>query len=262
MLPPPHGSNSYLSFISSRMWTAALTAGMQTFWTPDEPEDVLTQLEVYGMCSEQEFTLVKRKLENLPGVSAIRVNLLQRQVLVTHEESLEPARIVRTLNWALLDARIVDTTGGGSSRQSRVSSVGATGGLPQDTLEQAGLAHAALSQASLLEQSARAQLAGLVGGSSGISLEDERSETQSQSSEGLTREELTGLSRLKWTAEEDAALLEHVKEQGAQSWSVLANKLPGRLGKQCRERCVPAPRLPTRPPSSPSLLLARTRRLE
>merc|ERR1719469_1404903 len=41
-----------------------------------------------------------------------------RQVSVTHEESLEPVRLVRTLNWALLDARIVDKAGGGPLLQT------------------------------------------------------------------------------------------------------------------------------------------------
>ncbi|EGR32388.1 myb-like DNA-binding domain protein [Ichthyophthirius multifiliis] len=39
-----------------------------------------------------------------------------------------------------------------------------------------------------------------------------------------------------WTKEEDQILSELVIEQGPQKWSQIAKSLPGRIGKQCRER--------------------------
>ena len=39
-----------------------------------------------------------------------------------------------------------------------------------------------------------------------------------------------------WTLEEDQRLFTLVNDHGAQSWSVIAAKFPGRVGKQCRER--------------------------
>jgi len=39
-----------------------------------------------------------------------------------------------------------------------------------------------------------------------------------------------------WTAEEDTTVLQLVEEFGAKKWSLIASKLPGRIGKQCRER--------------------------
>jgi len=39
-----------------------------------------------------------------------------------------------------------------------------------------------------------------------------------------------------WTEEEDAKVVELVKEHGPKKWSVIAGHLPGRIGKQCRER--------------------------
>ena len=39
-----------------------------------------------------------------------------------------------------------------------------------------------------------------------------------------------------WTAEEDAKVVDLVSTHGAKKWSVIANCLPGRIGKQCRER--------------------------
>ena len=39
-----------------------------------------------------------------------------------------------------------------------------------------------------------------------------------------------------WQAEEDAALHRLVKEFGPKKWSIIASHLPGRIGKQCRER--------------------------
>ena len=39
-----------------------------------------------------------------------------------------------------------------------------------------------------------------------------------------------------WTMEEDDNLMQLVRDYGPQSWSVIADKLPGRVGKQCRER--------------------------
>jgi hypothetical protein len=39
-----------------------------------------------------------------------------------------------------------------------------------------------------------------------------------------------------WTPAEDAQLLALVTEHGPTSWSEIAKSLPGRIGKQCRER--------------------------
>jgi len=39
-----------------------------------------------------------------------------------------------------------------------------------------------------------------------------------------------------WTAAEDATVERLVAELGAKKWSVIAQHLPGRIGKQCRER--------------------------
>lgn len=39
-----------------------------------------------------------------------------------------------------------------------------------------------------------------------------------------------------WTREEDEIIIEFVREHGVKNWTKLAEKLPGRIGKQCRER--------------------------
>ena len=39
-----------------------------------------------------------------------------------------------------------------------------------------------------------------------------------------------------WTAEEDLLVTELVKINGPQKWTYIAGHLPGRIGKQCRER--------------------------
>jgi hypothetical protein len=39
-----------------------------------------------------------------------------------------------------------------------------------------------------------------------------------------------------WTAEEDKKVLDLVEQYGAKKWSLIASQLPGRIGKQCRER--------------------------
>jgi hypothetical protein len=41
-----------------------------------------------------------------------------------------------------------------------------------------------------------------------------------------------------WTAAEDAAITEWIASHGPRNWSSLAATLPGRLGKQCRERWI------------------------
>jgi hypothetical protein len=41
-----------------------------------------------------------------------------------------------------------------------------------------------------------------------------------------------------WTAAEDAAITDWIASHGARNWSSLATTLPGRLGKQCRERWI------------------------
>ena len=37
--------------------------------------------------------------------------------------------------------------------------------------------------------------------------------------------------------QEDAKIIELVGQLGAKRWSMIARELPGRIGKQCRERC-------------------------
>ncbi|XP_049387074.1 transcription factor MYB3R-2-like [Solanum stenotomum] len=39
-----------------------------------------------------------------------------------------------------------------------------------------------------------------------------------------------------WTKEEDDLIIELVEKHGCKKWSAIANSLPGRIGKQCRER--------------------------
>ncbi len=45
-----------------------------------------------------------------------------------------------------------------------------------------------------------------------------------------------GLVKGSWTDEEDEIVRSMVAEFGLKSWSHIASKLKGRLGKQCRER--------------------------
>nr|POE89381.1 transcription factor myb98 [Quercus suber] len=40
----------------------------------------------------------------------------------------------------------------------------------------------------------------------------------------------------QWTVEEDRLLIQLVKQYGVRKWSYIAQMLPGRIGKQCRER--------------------------
>jgi myb proto-oncogene protein len=44
------------------------------------------------------------------------------------------------------------------------------------------------------------------------------------------------VSKGPWTREEDDILRQMVEEHGAKNWSAIAAALPGRIGKQCRER--------------------------
>jgi hypothetical protein len=41
---------------------------------------------------------------------------------------------------------------------------------------------------------------------------------------------------LDYLAQEDDRIMELVGKYGAKKWSVIAQNLPGRIGKQCRER--------------------------
>ena len=46
----------------------------------------------------------------------------------------------------------------------------------------------------------------------------------------------SGSHKNKWTASEDAALVDAVKKLGTKSWKDVSFLVPGRTGKQCRER--------------------------
>lgn len=43
-------------------------------------------------------------------------------------------------------------------------------------------------------------------------------------------------SKRPWSREENEKLMQLVKQYGAKRWSLIAMHLPGRVGKQCRER--------------------------
>eukprot|EP00177_Eucheuma_denticulatum_P002778 GFKZ01004993.1.p1 GENE.GFKZ01004993.1~~GFKZ01004993.1.p1 ORF type:complete len:1016 (+),score=123.03 GFKZ01004993.1:873-3920(+) len=45
-----------------------------------------------------------------------------------------------------------------------------------------------------------------------------------------------GLKKSPWTQQEDETITRLVAELGANKWSLIAKQLPGRIGKQCRER--------------------------
>lgn len=57
-------------------------------------------------------------------------------------------------------------------------------------------------------------------------------------SSGKANPPVGGNTRIKgpWTREEDELLAKLVKEFGPKKWSVIASHVPGRIGKQCRER--------------------------
>jgi myb proto-oncogene protein len=45
-----------------------------------------------------------------------------------------------------------------------------------------------------------------------------------------------GLQKGSWTQQEDETIMSHVATHGCKSWKKLSSLLPGRVGKQCRER--------------------------
>jgi len=51
-----------------------------------------------------------------------------------------------------------------------------------------------------------------------------------------TRRKADSNSKRPWTREENEKLMQLVKQYGAKRWSLIAMHLPGRVGKQCRER--------------------------
>ena len=46
------------------------------------------------------------------------------------------------------------------------------------------------------------------------------------------------LMKGSWTRQEDETIINYVKQHGTKSWTKLAELLPGRIGKQCRERWI------------------------
>lgn len=66
--------------------------------------------------------------------------------------------------------------------------------------------------------------------------EDDEDQEETKSS-GASTMDSNAVARVKgpWTIKEDARLKQFVKQYGKR-WSLVAEKLPGRIGKQCRER--------------------------
>ena len=143
----------------------------------------------------------------------------------------------------------LDSPGSVRTAQASASEPGVAGVRNLD-LSVIGLPHQ-LEQARLME-------AGGWGAAVGVNLEDERSESQPSEIDCVAREssphgdyddvdldELAaqqaegkghGVVKRAWTVDEDDSLLQLVQEHGPRRWSVIASQLPGRVGKQCRER--------------------------
>lgn len=62
--------------------------------------------------------------------------------------------------------------------------------------------------------------------------------TQQQVMERWTKVLDPNLTKGSWTGEEDQIIIDYVSEHGKKSWTKLAERLPGRIGKQCRERYI------------------------
>ena len=62
-------------------------------------------------------------------------------------------------------------------------------------------------------------------------------QTEEEEDDEMDERKFGPLSKKPWSAEENKMLVELVKKFGPKRWSVIANFLPGRVGKQCRERC-------------------------
>jgi hypothetical protein len=52
----------------------------------------------------------------------------------------------------------------------------------------------------------------------------------------LSRQTQPGLVKKPWSPEEDNLVVELVGKFGTKRWATIANKIPGRISKQCRER--------------------------
>ena len=69
--------------------------------------------------------------------------------------------------------------------------------------------------------------------------EEEEDECEGEGEEGMQQRKgcsKLGICKKSWTPAEDEILTEIVVKNGAQRWSSVASHLPGRMGKQCRER--------------------------
>ena len=143
----------------------------------------------------------------------------------------------------------LDSPGSVRTPQASTSEPGVSGMRNLD-LSVIGLPHQ-LEQAQLMEAGGWGPAVG-----EGVNLEDERSSSGPSEIDCVAREpngdyddvdldELAaqqaegkghGVVKRAWTLDEDDSLLQLVQEHGPRRWSVIASQLPGRVGKQCRER--------------------------
>ena len=65
--------------------------------------------------------------------------------------------------------------------------------------------------------------------------DDDDDDEQPPMRKGVSR---LGISKKAWTPAEDEILTAVVEKQGPSRWAMIAHHLPGRMGRQCRERCA------------------------
>ena len=73
-------------------------------------------------------------------------------------------------------------------------------------------------------------------GSPDESFGEEDDDNNSNGVKKMMRRKTDTNSKRPWTREENEKLMQLVKQYGAKRWSLIAMHLPGRVGKQCRER--------------------------